>query len=104
MRQTPQIAQVLAGIAVLAVLHIVFSLFAYLLAIVSSSIAPSNQLLIVPLFLVFAIGISQLLYVLPLCIWLNRRRQLGMRNGVIIGAVLTALLNGSCFIYLLNVW
>jgi len=38
----------------------------------------------------------QLLYVIPLIIWLKRRRKMGMMNGVIIGAVLTALLNGSC--------
>jgi hypothetical protein len=40
----------------------------------------------------------QLLYVIPLIIWLKRRRKMGMMKGVIIGAVLTALLNGSCYL------
>ncbi|MEQ9235604.1 MAG: hypothetical protein RIG66_16145 [Coleofasciculus sp. E2-BRE-01] len=37
----------------------------------------------------------QLLYVIPLIIWLKHRRKMGMMKGVIIGAVLTALLNVS---------
>jgi len=40
----------------------------------------------------------QLLYVIPLILWLRRRQYLGMMKGVIIGAVITALLNGSCFL------
>lgn len=44
----------------------------------------------------------QLLYVIPLCIWLGRRQQIAIRRGVIIGAVITALLNGGCFL-LLNI-
>ncbi len=40
----------------------------------------------------------QLLYVIPLSLWLRRRQYLGMMKGVIIGAVITALLNGGCFL------
>ncbi|MBA3924097.1 MAG: hypothetical protein H0X31_21330 [Nostocaceae cyanobacterium] len=42
----------------------------------------------------------QLLYVIPLILWLRRRQYLGMMKGVIIGAVITALLNGGCFLLL----
>ncbi|MBD2336923.1 hypothetical protein H6G64_07935 [Calothrix sp. FACHB-156] len=42
--------------------------------------------------------IWQLLYVIPLCILLRRQQRLAMMKGVIIGAVITALLNGSCFL------
>jgi Na+/proline symporter len=35
----------------------------------------------------------QLLYVIPLTIWLKREHKDGMRKGVIIGAALTALVN-----------
>ena len=47
------------------------------------------------------ISITQLIYVIPLIIWLNRRRQFALKKGVIIGAVLTALLNGGCYLVLL---
>ena len=40
----------------------------------------------------------QLLYVIPLCIWLQRQQQIAIRRGIIIGAVITALLNGGCFL------
>jgi hypothetical protein len=40
----------------------------------------------------------QLIYVLPLTIRLKRRGEIGMMKGVIICAVLTALMNGSCYL------
>jgi hypothetical protein len=40
----------------------------------------------------------QLFYVIPLTIWLSRRGKNGMMKGVMIGAVLTALFNGTCFL------
>ncbi len=47
------------------------------------------------------ISITQLLYVIPVLIWLERRQKWGLMKGVIIGAVLTALLNGGCWLWLL---
>ncbi len=44
----------------------------------------------------------QLLYVIPVCIWLKRNRNLFMMKGVIIGAVITALLNGTFFLMFLR--
>lgn len=43
----------------------------------------------------------QLLYVIPLTIWLKRRGKVGMMKGVIMGAVLTALVNGACYLLML---
>lgn len=43
-------------------------------------------------------GMSQLLYVVPLCIWLKRKNRVSMMKGVIIGAVITALVNGACYL------
>ena len=47
---------------------------------------------------IFGIGFSQWLYVTPLLIWLRRRELWGLFKGVLIGALLTLLLGGSCFI------
>ncbi|MFQ4139020.1 hypothetical protein PGN35_022170 [Nodosilinea sp. PGN35] len=40
----------------------------------------------------------QLLYAIPLVLTLRRRGRRAMAKGVIIAAVLTALVNGACFI------
>jgi len=77
-------------------------LFCHVLAIVAifglASIVGNNAA-----FSVLIIGIAgllfwQLLYVIPLTLWLKNQRKFGMMKGVIIGAVLTALLNGACFL------
>ena len=39
-----------------------------------------------------------LLYVIPLVLRFRRRRKFGLMKGVIIGATLTALVNGACFV------
>ena len=40
----------------------------------------------------------QLLWVIPLTLWLRKKGYIGMMKGVILGAVVTALLNGTCFL------
>lgn len=49
----------------------------------------------------FGICIYQLLYVVPSVIWLKRQQYWGLMKGVIIGAVITAFLGGSCFLAIL---
>ena len=56
------------------------------------------------LIVVLAIGgygffILQLLYVIPVCLYLRRRQRFALMKGVIIGAVITALLNGGCSLF-----
>jgi Na+/proline symporter len=46
-------------------------------------------------------SLLQLLYVIPLVLWLKRRGKISMMQGVIGGAVVTALLNGGCSLFLL---
>jgi hypothetical protein len=48
--------------------------------------------------LIFGICLYQLLYVLPAIIWLKRQQRWGLMKGIIIGAVITALLSGPCFV------
>ncbi|KAM3094719.1 hypothetical protein ACKFKG_15685 [Phormidesmis sp. 146-35] len=52
---------------------------------------------IIFVYLTFGIGLSQLIYIVPIAVRFARRQQWGRMKGVIIGAVITALLNGSCF-------
>ena len=51
---------------------------------------------------VLLIGISQWLYVIPMLIWLRRRQKRDVFIGVLIGALLTMLLNGGCFLIYLH--
>ncbi|HEY9671807.1 MAG TPA: hypothetical protein V6D11_10205 [Waterburya sp.] len=57
-----------------------------------------NSILIVGSYLVFSIGVLQLLYVVPLILLFKRQQKWGMMKGMIIGAVLTALLNAVVFL------
>jgi hypothetical protein len=48
------------------------------------------------------IGIVQLLYVIPLAIHLKRQQKVETMKGVIIGAVITILLNGGCWLWMIG--
>jgi hypothetical protein len=55
----------------------------------------SNYMWIWP---IFAVGVFQVIYVVPVLLWMGyRRRRWGIVKGMVIGAVVTALLNGGCF-------
>lgn len=47
------------------------------------------------------IGLLQLLYVIPMIYSRKRKRKWGQIKGIIIGAVITFLLNGGCWIAVL---
>ena len=51
----------------------------------------------------FGIGIAQLIYVVPAIIVLRRRREFAVLKGLIIGATITALLNGSCWLLIYTI-
>ncbi|HLO52372.1 MAG TPA: hypothetical protein VK211_28490 [Kamptonema sp.] len=51
-------------------------------------------------FIPASIGLWQMIYVIPLVFLLKKRQRWGVMKGVIACAVLTALLNGGCWIYL----
>ena len=50
------------------------------------------------------IGVTQIVYALPLCALCFYRRRFETLKGVVVGMVLTALLNGSCYLIVLNGW
>ncbi len=50
---------------------------------------------------IIGIGLSQLLYVIPIVISLKRQEKWGEMKGLIIGAVITFLLSGGCWLLLL---
>jgi hypothetical protein len=50
------------------------------------------------LFAVLGIGITQLIYLVPYCFFLNHKNRDAEIKGVIIGAIITFLLNGGCWL------
>lgn len=51
---------------------------------------------------VLAIGVAQLIYIIPAIVLLIRQRKWGLMKGVIIGAVLTVLLNGAFWLLFMS--
>lgn len=104
MSQRNEVSQIISGIFLLLGLHIfaitVLSFLVYVVNLLGgTTIFPINILWI---YAVFGLGISQLLYVVPLIIRLKQQQRWGLMKGVIIGAVITALLNGACWLVVVN--
>lgn len=51
---------------------------------------------------VLAIGLAQLLYVIPLCLRFRRRRRFSALKGVVLGAIITVVLSEIFYIILFN--
>jgi hypothetical protein len=102
MSRRNEIHGVILGVLMLFGMHILAGLIIFILGFIIGQIV-GNYLFIA----VWAVGgygflFWQLLYVIPLILWLRRQQRLALMKGVIIGAAITALLNGSCSLLLLR--
>lgn len=93
-----EILEMVKGFGLLMVFHSLASALIFILGYIIGSILGGYSV-----FTVWIVGIAgflfwQLIYVIPLSMRLKRRGKTGMMKGVIIGAVITALLNGACFL------
>ena len=111
MSQRSEFRDIVRGIFLLLAAHIVAIVVGWILAYILFSITSnfpgavsdfSGMLITALTFCLFGIGISQWLYVTPLLIRLRRREKMGLFKGVLIGALLTMLLNGGCFIWFIK--
>lgn len=106
MSRRNEVKGIILGVIMLFLAHAVafYLLFGliYLLSIINFSILnPILTYLTTEyrfLYLVAFPGLTQLIYVLPACYWLKRKGKIAVMKGVIIGAVITALLNGGCWL------
>jgi hypothetical protein len=97
-----EVMGIVSGIFLLMGLH----LAAIILGIIISSIFIGVVGSYIASFLgvvFFGIGIAQLIYVIPAIIVLRRRRHFAVLKGLIIGAVITALLNGGCWLVIYSI-
>jgi hypothetical protein len=95
---------ILEGIGLLFLAHvfaIVAGFLVFSFANALSGISAFFQQIVLLLLLAFLfLGISQLLYVIPILIRLQLQGQYGRLKGVLIGALLTAIIDAGC-VYLL---
>ncbi len=98
MSQKNEIRKIFKGIILLFFLHILALLAIYALSLILQNIYGGYIALGVWLFGFTPFSLWQLLYVIPICLWLQRKRKILIMKGVIIGAEITFFLNGSCFL------
>lgn len=90
---------IVSGILLLLGMHLLAGLAVFLVSFpIAALLGGGYAILMVWAFASITIFLWQLLYVIPLIFWLRRRQRRAMVKGVIICAVLTALLNGCCYL------
>ena len=107
-RQASTVLAIAQGAGLLALLHLlaiaglwVLFYLADLIFYITSGIPNSQateQLYQIWVFVLVAFGLVQWLYVLPVVWWLQQRKKPAMVQGMVGGAIFTALLNGSYFL------
>jgi hypothetical protein len=92
---------IVSGIFLLIGLHIAAVILGILVLLIHFYIVGQDNYLTLLFFGSFfaGLGIVQLIYVIPAIFILRRRRNFTLVKGVIIGAVVTALLNGGCWLF-----
>ncbi len=93
-----EITQIFGGFMLLMAIHSVAGVLIFGLGLIVGMFLGNYSFAMV--WIVGAMGFLfwQLLYVIPLVLRFKRRRQFGSMKGVIIGATITALVNGACFV------
>ena len=96
----PEILRIFWGIGLVAIIHcLVFIICSIILgSLINTPMA--SMAASIAIFGIFCIGFAQVLYIIPLIIYLVNRKASGLVKGVIIGALLTALINGVCWVFL----
>ncbi|MBW4443658.1 MAG: hypothetical protein KME10_20985 [Plectolyngbya sp. WJT66-NPBG17] len=108
MSQSNEWQRIIRGIILSISLAIsVFTIVLFLASIIQSLvIVPTNNWAYSAITLLSAvsyfIGVTQLLYIIPLIIVFWRQRRFALMKGVIIGAVIVALVNFGCFLFVMN--
>ncbi|MEO1401634.1 MAG: hypothetical protein AAFV72_10365 [Cyanobacteria bacterium J06635_1] len=94
----PETLKIIFGMLITFGLHAVFWTFASIIVSVLPYNGITSTLSNTVFWSMFAIGLSQLIYMVPLILWFRKTRAYGWMKGFIAGAVITALLNGGCWL------
>lgn len=83
--------------------HVLFACLMYALAAMFATVSSSEYLPWYPIVVVGYIGLTQLVSVIPAIVWLKQKRKFVTMDGVIVGAVVTAFVNGACYLLFVGV-
>jgi heme/copper-type cytochrome/quinol oxidase subunit 4 len=98
---THQVIAFVIGFLEVLGINFLFLCFVPLLFIAGNSLPGAwVGLTIIPIYAILGIGLAQLVYVIPRGVWLYRHGKSTKLKGLITGAILVALLNGSCWLLL----
>ncbi|MBX2866065.1 MAG: hypothetical protein KTR27_21135 [Leptolyngbyaceae cyanobacterium MAG.088] len=92
------ITQIIRGLMILMFCHGIAALLIFVLGYTIGPMVGLYGFAVIWLFGYAGFLFWQLLYVIPLILRFKRRRKFGMMKGVIMGATVTALLNGVCYL------
>jgi len=95
---------IVAGILLLIVAHAVYLIIAVPLGMYIGDQMGQGPYggLTGMIFVIVSIGVAQILYALPLVLWLKYKRRPATMKGVIAAGAVTALLNGACFVVMVS--
>lgn len=94
----PAVFKVILGVFMTFGLHVVVWLLLVIVVSYLTYIPALSSLSFVWTLGIVSLGLSQLFYIIPLVLYLARRRKFSWMRGVIIGATMTALLNGGLLV------
>jgi hypothetical protein len=98
MSQRNELLYVILGILLLLPFHLVALGLIFLTAYIVQSLSGGYAFMLIVGAGTFVFSLWQLIYVIPLCLWLKNQGKISVMKGVIIGAILTLLGNGGCFL------
>ncbi|BAZ66229.1 MAG: hypothetical protein KME28_20315 [Pelatocladus maniniholoensis HA4357-MV3] len=105
MSRRNEFSYVIGGIFLVLGMHIIATLILSILAYIELRLASQYNIRffqIIFIFYFFGIGITQVVYIIPVLLRLKRQEKFASMKGVIIGAIITALLNGGCWIWVIS--
>ena len=102
MSERPEWRDILVGIGSSIFMNIAFVFICLVLISIGSYIPAVSSFTALLSYAILGIGLSQILYIVPIVISLKRKQKWGEMKGVIIGAILTALISGGCFLLLFS--
>jgi hypothetical protein len=98
MSRMSETKNIIVGCLILLGFHILAFLLILLIALSVETSFTGYAPIYVIFYGVFGFSLWQLFYVIPLCLWLKKRDKTSLMKGVIIGAIITFLVNGGCFL------
>ncbi|ALF52678.1 hypothetical protein ACX27_07160 [Nostoc piscinale CENA21] len=99
MLQKNKIKNIVSGFLLLLLFHLASAIFILILAaLVQSNYNLSLKIIV---YGIYGFALWQLIYVIPFCLWLKHQDKNSLMQGVMLGAVMTFLLYGGCFLWVI---